>query len=126
MSNNNTMIWHLGKVLIGFSGVANQTQCFMHTINLCAKSILKHFDLPKTNDWNALDHADNVLAELNNNLNHDVDSRDKGNSDEEEDHQVYLEAWANVHNGLADNKIQELNLSIQLARSMLVKVCLSL
>jgi len=120
------MIRHLGKVLIGFPGTANQTWCFVHTINLCAKSILKHFDLPKTNDQNALDCAANALAELDNNLDHDVDSQDKGNSDEEEDHQVYLEAWANVRDGLADNKIQELNLSVQLARSMLAKVCPSL
>jgi hypothetical protein len=68
------MIWHLGKVLIGFPSAANQTRCFVHTINLCAKSILKHFDLPKTNDWNALNCAANALAKLDDNLDHDVDS----------------------------------------------------
>jgi hypothetical protein len=68
------MIWHLAKVLVGFPGVANQTRCFAHTINLYAKSILKHFDLPKNNDRDALDHAANALAELADNLDHDVGS----------------------------------------------------
>ena len=44
------MFEHLGKVLVDFPGAVNQTQCFTHTINLCAKSVLKHFDLPKKND----------------------------------------------------------------------------
>ncbi len=67
------MFWHLGKVLIDFSGMANQTQCFVHTINLHAKSILKHFNLSKNNDKDTLDHIANVLANLADNLDHDVD-----------------------------------------------------
>jgi hypothetical protein len=58
------MIGHLGKVLLNFPGAANQTWCFMHTINLCAKSILKHFDLPKKKNKDALDQAANALANL--------------------------------------------------------------
>ena len=107
------MFRHLGKVLVDFPGAANQIQCFVHTINLCAKSILKHFSLPKNNDKDTLDHAANALADLADNLDHDVDrGQDKGNSDEEEDHQVYLEVWASVCDGLGDNKIQELDLSV--------------
>ena len=122
-SNNDTMFAHLETVLPDFPGAINQTRCFAHTVNLCAKSILKHFDLPKNNDRDALDYAANALAELADNLDHDVGSRDKDNSKEEEDYQVYLEVWASVCNGLADNKIQELDLSVQPARSMLAKVC---
>jgi hypothetical protein len=121
------MFEHLGKVLVDFPGAANQTRCFAHTINLCAKSILKHFDLPKKNDMDsrALDRAANALADLADNLDNDAGrGREKGKSDEEEaDDQVYLEAWASVCDGLADNKIQELDLSVQPARSMLAKVC---
>ena len=122
------MIGHLGKVLLDFPGATNQTRCFAHTINLCAKSILKHFDLPKKKNKDALDQAANVLANLADSLDHEADRGwEKGNSDEEEaDDQVYLKAWACVCDGLEDNKIQELDLSIQPARSMLVKVCPSL
>jgi len=119
------MIQHLGKVLLDFPGATNQTQCFVHTINLCAKSILKHFDLPKKDNKDALDYVVNVLADLTNNLDHDAGRGwEKGKSDEEViDDQEYTEAWASVCNGLVDNQLQELNLSIQPARSMLVKVC---
>ena len=48
------MIGHLDKVLLDFPRATNQTQCFAYTINLCAKSILKHFDLPKKKDKDAL------------------------------------------------------------------------
>jgi len=97
----------------------------VHTINLCAKSILKHFDLPKKDNKDALDHAVNVLANLTDNLDHDAGRGwEKGKSDEEViDDQEYTEAWASVCDSLADDQLQELDLSIQLARSMLAKVC---
>ena len=122
------MIQHLGKVLLDFPGATNQTRCFAHTINLCAKSILKHFDLPKKDDNDALDHAVNALADLTDNLDHDAGRGwEKGKSDEEViNDQEYSEAWASVCDGLEDDQLQELDLSVQPARSMLAKVCPSL
>jgi hypothetical protein len=127
-SNNDTMFAHLETVLPDFPGAINQTRCFAHTVNLCAKSILKHFDLPKKDDAEALDRAANALADLADNIDHGTGrERERANNDEEEaDQTEYLEAWASVCDGLADNKIQELELSIQPARSMLAKVCPSL
>jgi hypothetical protein len=69
-SNNDTMFVHLETVLPDFLGAIDQTQCFAHTVNLCAKSILKHFDLPKKDDAEALDHAANALADLADNIDH--------------------------------------------------------
>ena len=69
-SNNDTMFAHLETVLPDFPGAINQTRCFVHTVNLCAKSILKHFDLPKKDDVEALDYAANTLADLTNNIDH--------------------------------------------------------
>ena len=127
-SNNDTMFAHLETVLPDFPGAINQTRCFAHTVNLCAKSILKHFDLPKKDDAEALDRAANALADLADNIDHGTGrERERANNDEEEaDQTEYLEAWASVCDGLADNKIQELELSVQPARSMLAKVCPSL
>jgi hypothetical protein len=42
----------------------------VHTVNLCAKSILKHFDLLKKDDADALDHTANALADLADNIDH--------------------------------------------------------
>ncbi|KAI9429854.1 hypothetical protein H4582DRAFT_1783653, partial [Lactarius indigo] len=43
-SNNDTMIDHLGVLLDGFPGSANQTRCFLYILNITAKSIIKQFD----------------------------------------------------------------------------------
>jgi len=104
------MFAHLERVLFDFPGTANQTWCFVHTINLYAKSILKHFDLPKKDEKDTLDYAANALANLADNIDHDADMGwEKANdNEEEEDHQQYLETWSNICDSLADNKIEEL------------------
>ncbi len=63
-------------------------------INLCAKSILKHFDLPKKDAKDSLNHAANALANLANNIDHEAArGREEGNHNEEEaDNKEYLEA----------------------------------
>jgi hypothetical protein len=73
VSNNNTMFVYLGRVLLNFPGSVNQTQCFVHTINLYAKSILKHFDLSKKDAKDSLNHAANALADLADNIEHKAD-----------------------------------------------------
>jgi hypothetical protein len=122
------MFAYLGRVLLDFPGSINQTQCFMHTINLCAKSILKHFNLPKKDANDSINHAANALVDLADNIEHEADRGwQEGNHDEEEAaDKEYSEVWAHICNSLADNKIHKLELSIQPARSMLVKVCPSL
>jgi len=67
------MFTYLGRVLLDFPRTINQTQCFTHTINLCAKSILKHFDLPKKDAKDSLDCVANALANLTDNIDHEAD-----------------------------------------------------
>jgi hypothetical protein len=40
------MVESLEGLINDFPGTANQTRCFLHTLNLVVKSILKQFDLP--------------------------------------------------------------------------------
>ncbi len=58
------MIQYLGDTLDAFPGSTNQTRCFVHTINLIAKSILKPFDARKTNDIQAFNNVAHALANL--------------------------------------------------------------
>jgi len=78
-----------------------------------------------TRSVNLAPNSEHYIADS---LDYEADrGQEKGNSNEEEaDDRVYLEAWACVCDGLEDNKIQELDLSIQPARLMLAKVCPSL
>ena len=48
--NNDSMIQYLGETLDEFHSSANQMQCFVHTVNLIAKSILRPFDAQKAKD----------------------------------------------------------------------------
>ncbi|EIW58948.1 uncharacterized protein TRAVEDRAFT_102125, partial [Trametes versicolor FP-101664 SS1] len=43
-SNNDTMVAHLEAMLEVFGGDYARTRCFLHILNLTAKSLLKQFD----------------------------------------------------------------------------------
>ena len=61
------MIWYLGKTLNAFPGSVNQTRCFVHTVNLIAKSILKLFDTwksKKTKDLQAFNDAAQAIDKV--------------------------------------------------------------
>jgi hypothetical protein len=106
-SNNNTMIQYLAGVLDDFPGPANQTQCFVHTVNLIAKSILKPFDVQKMKDiheFNDIAQALADLAEERDKEGIDEDIKEDGEEDEEDK--------------------EEFDASLGPIRSMLLKVCL--
>jgi hypothetical protein len=58
------MVIELSHLVENFLGEANRTQCFAHIINLVAKSLLKQFDVPKKKADEAIDEAEQTLAEL--------------------------------------------------------------
>jgi hypothetical protein len=43
-SNNDAMIRELAELVPGFEGEASHTRCFLHVINLVAKSLIHQFD----------------------------------------------------------------------------------
>jgi hypothetical protein len=44
------MVEELGYLVAAFDGEASQTRCFVHIINLIAKSMIKQFDTPKAKE----------------------------------------------------------------------------
>ncbi len=108
-SNNDSMIRYLGDTLHDFPGPANQTRCFVHTINLVAKSILKPFDIRKGKDIRALDDITHALADLaeghEQTTGEDDEKEDKGDDEDDE-------------GGNEDNA------GLEPIRLMLLKVCL--
>jgi hypothetical protein len=104
------MIQYLGDALDEFPGPANQTRCFVHTVNLIAKSILKPFDGRKAKDIRefndvaqALAHSAEVCGQEEDS-EHMTDEEDMEEDDEEED--------------------LEFDASLEPIRSMLLKVSL--
>jgi hypothetical protein len=79
------MIEHLATLIEGFPGTANQTQCFMHILNLIAKSVLCQFEAPKSKGGKALDDAARELATIFDDLeDDDVDLDGAGNGGNED------------------------------------------
>ena len=107
------MIQYLSDSLDEFPRPANQTQCFVHTVNLIAKSILKPFDAQKEKDIQSFNDVAQALADSAEGTDSDDEDLEKeDDSDEDEDE------------GEEDNVNNELNTSLRPIRSMLLKVCL--
>ena len=111
-SNNDTMIKYLGDALDEFPGAANQTRCFVHTINLITKSILKPFDTRKVKDLSEFSNVTQALAESGD--GHDLEEDTAHASDNIEEEAEEEEA----------EEEEEFNASLGPIRSMLLKVCL--
>ena len=63
VSCNDVMIQELTKLLPNFSGV-NCTQCFQHIINLCAKSVIRQFDIQEQEGDKPIDPCKHELQDL--------------------------------------------------------------
>jgi hypothetical protein len=64
-SVNNMMIEELASLIDNFPGKANHTRCFLHILNLVAKSIIKLFDSPvNENGDNGVSDSEHMLAKL--------------------------------------------------------------
>ena len=62
------MITELANLIDDFPGPVNQTQCFMHVLNLVVKSIIQQFDLPNSKSNKTLDEASKELLSLAGNI----------------------------------------------------------
>ena len=111
-SNNDTMIKYLGDALDEFPGAANQTRCFVHTVNLITKSILKPFDTRKAKDLSEFSNVAQALAESGD--GHDLEEDMVHTSDNIEEEADEEEA----------EEEEEFDASLGPIRLMLLKVCL--
>ena len=82
-SNNDKMIERLSILVENFPGPANQTRCFMHILNLVAKSILHQFDMAKKLEGDP-DNSDDAMRELTA-LAQELDLGPNGNNDDGDD-----------------------------------------
>ena len=114
------MIEELADLLDVFPGKANQTCCFLHILNLIAKSIIKQFDLPKAASDAFLDKATKELLELAGDLDlEEKQSHDEDKDDEEDNNEDGL---VDEHELMSEWEREELDASIQPVRLLLTKV----
>lgn len=80
------MIKYLGDHLDEFPGPANQTRCFVHTINLVVKAILKPFDVRRKKDISDFNDVAHALADsAEGHDDEEQEPEEDGEEDEEED-----------------------------------------
>jgi len=114
------MIRYLGKTLDTFPGAANQTRCFVHTVNLITKSILKLFDTQKAKDNQVFNDVAQAITEGNEGTEQAMGDDNAGSgknkkAEEEKDKGV------DEPDKPLDNEVA---MSLGPIRSMLEKVCL--
>ena len=123
-SNNDSMIKYLSDTIDDFPGPANQTRCFVHTINLIAKSILKPFDAQKTKGIGSFNDALSDLAEGPDLEECTEDTTHTTDEEEEEEEEEEAEADKDEEDNSEDEEgDDELDRNLEPIRSMLLKVC---
>ena len=124
--NNDMMIDELADLLENFLGPSNCTRCFLHIINLVAKTLLKQFDLPKKAAEDALDDAEKELLDLSDGLDSEplasemsVSELGEGDDEPQNDN---MEGWVDKMRKLSEDKHVELMDEIRPIKLVLVKV----
>lgn len=117
------MISKLSEILDKFPGATNQMHCFAHTVSILAKVILKQFDVPKKKEGDMLDKAAQALSDMAQELEFEehVEQETQERKDGEEEDQM-LDTWVGFHEGLMEEEVTALDVSVQPVRSMFVKV----
>ena len=118
-SNNDTMITELANLLDDFPGPANQTQCFMHILNLIVKSIIWQFDLPKSKGNVVSDEAMKELLMLTGNIEFEEEELARSEGEEVEDDNI--EGWIDKHMLMTEDELEELEESVEPLRLLLTK-----
>ena len=126
------MVEHLATLIEHFPGAANQTCCFMHILNLVAKSILCQFDVTKKTTGNEsmdFDDAATALAGLAQELEDDMPTLTEDVAEELPDEIVDDEIGDDNDDGLGDERdgmskreVNDLDASLVPIQLMLTKV----
>lgn len=120
---NDTMTTHLSQLLPSFGGEPTQTRCFLHIVNLVAKSILKEFDSqPKTKQTTRDDEDDD---ELDGGLSEELSLMREDNEvcgDDDEGIDDDTDGWVDEMEEMGASERKVLRKSLQPVKIMLVKV----
>ena len=122
------MIEELTHLINNFPSPANQTQCFLHVLNLIVKSIIQQFDVSKSkktldsDDEDDINEATKELLKLTGDmeLEEEITAGTGDNMDETDDDNVT--GWVDEHEEMTKEELMELWESVQLVRLLLTKV----
>jgi CO/xanthine dehydrogenase Mo-binding subunit len=114
-SVNDAMIDELAKSLANYTGKDAHVRCFLHILNLVAKTVIKVFDAPKRNGG-----AETLLEKLAEGIElEEEEVRLAGQEDGNDDN---VEGWSDEMDLLTDEERAELEEGILPVRMVIVKV----
>jgi hypothetical protein len=114
------MVNELSDVLEDFPGETNRTQCFLHIVNIVAKTLIRQFDIPKAKVDTIMDEAEKQLQDLAKDIDESgPNGRDDERNDEENDN---IEGWVDEMEKLPACEHQAVRKSVGPIRFVLVKV----
>lgn len=114
------MISKLAELIKDFPGESNQTQCFLHILNLVVKSVIHQFDLPNKQADGILDKAKAELCKLVGNIELEEMTWEQECSTDDDDDSA--EGWVDEHREMTEMEVEELDKSVGLLCLMLTKV----
>ena len=123
----NDMVTELEDCIENFGGEAQQVRCFLHVVNLVAKSIIRQFDVPKNLKKDVLDEAFNELSGLWDDLEDEEAATRRGlstNDDEDKEQEDNTEGWIDERDHMTDEEIDQLKDDVWPLQLVLMKVCI--
>ena len=121
-SSNNTMIFELSDLLKTFDGDPSRIRCFLHILNLIAKSLLRQFDVPKAQADEALNEAEQELHKLAEGLDLEEAATVQGLSQDDDDDDDDTDGWIDEQAEMSAIEREELDDRVRPIRLLLVKV----
>jgi hypothetical protein len=118
------MMTALAENVAHFGGDTARTRCFLHIVNLVAKSLLKQFDVPKNEALAFVGTAEEELQEITQGLEaEDADTiTENGAGDPDADDTDNLDGWVDEVGELSDEESNMLQDDICPIKFVLVKV----
>jgi hypothetical protein len=118
------MTTELEALVAHFGGESARTCCFLHVVNLIAKSFIKEFDLPEKKANEVLSSAEEDMRELATDIEWEdrVTIAENGDGDPDANEVDNIEGWMDETSELTDVERKELQTNIQPIRLLLVKV----
>ncbi|KIK80334.1 hypothetical protein PAXRUDRAFT_158962, partial [Paxillus rubicundulus Ve08.2h10] len=125
-ANNDVMIRELSKLVPMFGGSASHTRCFLHIVNLIAKTLIRQFDIGKQDAEGMLEDAWE-LHELSQGIDEEADPmKDIEEEEEEEEEAGKLsdenDGWMDECNELSKEEQRELDNTVCPVKLALMKV----
>ena len=122
-SCNDTMIEELIDQIGEFPGEANRTRCFNHIVALVAVRVVRQFDVPKKDNMDGTNDAENELRELaeGSDIEEAVSQTEWESTEGDDEDDVDGVEWQDDETTVLDR--ETLNTSLKLGRMLMIKVC---